>query len=307
MNLDIAFDRIESIEFGVGRDDGPDRTYRFVPVDNSVQTALTEMVDATQSAMATSTTDPARYQPSEKYGSVEYVYLPLDDALCDGLRALHDANNLEVDSGALGAPASLFCYFVRLVDADSKRLTAVRRATQFKGVLNKRLIRFINDSLRLVEDTTFKLDADFDLLIDSEAVHVLRPSSLEFVGRLQDAIMAAAPGNLEAVGRDLPFVDFGSISVYAQKHPRAARYIASIRAQGGTAGINEESLRRLCESTGVALDDLDGQLQVPSGSEMGFLEVLDRRRYEIELITDSPEQYRAASRERLGSSMSGAS
>lgn len=32
---------------------------------------------------------------------------------------------------------------------------------------------------------------------------------------------------------------------------------------------------------------------------MGFLEVLDRRRYEIELVANSPEQYRAASRSKL--------
>ena len=32
---------------------------------------------------------------------------------------------------------------------------------------------------------------------------------------------------------------------------------------------------------------------------MGFLEVLDRRRYEIELVANFPEQYRAASRSKL--------
>jgi hypothetical protein len=32
---------------------------------------------------------------------------------------------------------------------------------------------------------------------------------------------------------------------------------------------------------------------------MGFLEVLDRRRYEINLVKNSPERYRAASRKKI--------
>lgn len=32
---------------------------------------------------------------------------------------------------------------------------------------------------------------------------------------------------------------------------------------------------------------------------MGFLEVLDRRRYEVKLVPDEPEQFRAPSRTRL--------
>jgi len=299
MDLDFGFDDIATVEFGVGRDEGPGRTYHYVPVDRTVGDALVEMAGATHTAMEQYAPTPSRYEPSEKHASIEYVFLPLADDLCHGLRTLHEANNLPVDSNALREPTQLFCYFVRLVDSSARRLTAVRRASQFKGVLNRRLIRLTNDALRLVDEDVFKLDTDFDLLIDAESVHVLRPAALEFVGQLQAAIVAAAPANLEAVGRDLPFIDFSSINAYAQKHPRAARYIASIRAQGGTAGINQESLRRLCESTGVALNEIDGRLLVPAGSEMGFLEVLDRRRFEIELIEDSPERYRASSRERL--------
>jgi hypothetical protein len=33
---------------------------------------------------------------------------------------------------------------------------------------------------------------------------------------------------------------------------------------------------------------------------MDFLEVLDRRRYELELVKGSPEQYKAASRRKIG-------
>src|SRR2546426_481228 len=79
-------------------------------------------------------------------------------------------------------PATVFCYFARLTDSKGRRLTALRRATQFKGVLKSRLLRLVTDSLKLVEDHIFKLDRDFDLLIDSANVHILRPSGFEFAG-----------------------------------------------------------------------------------------------------------------------------
>ena len=38
---------------------------------------------------------------------------------------------------------------------------------------------------------------------------------------------------------------------------------------------------------------------VKSGYEMGFLEVLDRRRYRLELIDGQAENYKASSRNKL--------
>jgi hypothetical protein len=35
---------------------------------------------------------------------------------------------------------------------------------------------------------------------------------------------------------------------------------------------------------------------------MGLLEVLDRRRYEVELVKDSPERFKAASRRKIDAS-----
>ena len=65
-------------------------------------------------------------------------------------------------------------------------------------------------------------------------VHILRPSGFEFAGQLQQAILDAVPENIKAIRKDLAFVDFDGIEAYAAKHPRAARYLASIRAQEET-------------------------------------------------------------------------
>lgn len=145
----------------------------------------------------------------------------------------------------------------------------------------------------------FKLDNDFDLLVDSQSVHILRPSGFEFAGQLQDAILNAVPKNVAALQKDLAFVDFAAVQAYAGAHPRAARYLASIRAQKVTKNIDKNALKRLCKDTGVEVKESKGKLLVGNDHIMGFLEVLDRRRYELELVKGTPERFRAASRRKL--------
>jgi hypothetical protein len=45
--------------------------------------------------------------------------------------------------------------------------------------------------------------------------------------------------------------------------------------------------------------EVDGKINVGIDHVVAFLEVLDRRRYEVILVADSPEPYRASSRQRI--------
>ena len=301
MKLEFGLDNVSVTEFGVGRDEGNGQTFVAVPVGADVQAALREMVHATWDAMQGDNEEPAKYEPAEKHGSTEYLYLPLNDDLAASIRALHVSAQLDVDAEALSDPADVFCYFARLTDTKGRRLTALRRATQFKGVLKSknRLVRMLDDTLRIIEDTVFKLDSDFDLLIDGTNVHILRPSGFEFAGQLQQAILDAVPENIKAIRKDLGFVEFDGIEAYAAKHARAARYLASILSLDETASIDKSLLKKLCKQTGVELSESKGKLKIAHGHEMGFLEVLDRRRYEVSLVKDSAERYRAASRRKI--------
>jgi len=51
----------------------------------------------------------------------------------------------------------------------------------------------------------------------------------------------------------------------------------------------------------TSLDKLEsnGKIIVEEDAVLGFLEVLDRRRYELELVKGSSERFKAASRSRL--------
>lgn len=301
MNLEFDLNNVTLVEFGVGRDDGNGEAFVVVPVDAKVQTALREMTQATWQAMQQDKGGPTKYEPSDKHGSVEYLYLPLVDDMAAGVRDLHQAVNLPLDAAALTLPAEVFCYFVRLTDKQKRKLTALRRATQFKGIVkNKgRLIRLLDDTLQIVEDTLFKLDSDFDLIIDAKNVHILRPSGFEFAGKLQQAILDAVPGNVAAIKEELTFIEFDGIEKYAAKHPRAARYLASIRGQKEMKDIDKAALKKLCKSTGVEVSESKGKVIISDGHELAFLQVLDRRRYQLELVKGKPEKFVAASRKSI--------
>ena len=301
MSAQFNVSAVELVEFGVGLDDGRDQRYVSVPIDADIQAALREMVITTRDEMKEAG-DATTYDHGEKYAGHENLRLPLDSELASHILKFHEAKNLPSEPTALSDPANVFCYFARMRDNKGHRMTAIRRATTFKGVLKSRLLQFTTDALKLVQDKVFKLDRDFDLLVDDGGVQILRPAGFEFVGALEGAVLAAVPKNVKAIKADLPFVDFGPIESYATHHPRAARYLASIRVQQETKNIDKNNLKKLCEHTGVKVQEVNGKLQVDEGSTMDFLGVLDRRLYEVELVKGSPESFRAASRSRIGSS-----
>lgn len=288
---------VPATEFGVGLENGVADEFVLVPVDDGVQTALKEMITATREQLNTVTA--SRYEPSEKYGSTEHLHLPLEDELASHVRAIHEANNLPVNARVLSNPEKVFCYFVRIVDGTGHRVTGIRRAGTFKGILKSRLLQLATDALKIVEDKVFKLDSDFDMLVESTGISILRPSGFEFVGELQEAILGAAPANIKKIESDLPFVDFSSIESYATSHPRAARYLASIRVQKEAKNIDKTALKKLCASTGVKIREEKGKIVVEDGSLMDFLGVLDRRLYQVELVRGLPESFRASSRSRI--------
>ena len=298
MMIEFNLDTVEVTEFGVGRESHDGLGFGLVPVDAGVQTALLSMAKATRDRMAVIDDEAAEYEPADKHSGTEYLVVPVGGPLDAAVRELHDAENLPFDDAHLSDPATIFCYFARFTDQQGRRLTAIRRAAQFKGILKSKLVRITDDTLRMVEDNVFKLDTDFDLLLDSAFTHIWRPSAFEFLGRLKQAILDAVPDNVDAIASDLAFVDMSGIEEYAMSRPRAARYLASIRSQE-LQGIDQQALEALCHSTGVQIQYANGKIVVKDGDEMGFLEVLDRRRYRLELVPNQPERFRAPSRVRI--------
>lgn len=149
MKLEFDVANVEVTEFGVGREGDNGQSFVVVPVDSGVQKALREMAEDTWNAMQAADDGPTKYEPSEKHAATEYLYLPLTDDMAESVRNLHGSVSLAINTSALTDPAHLFCYFARFTDKKCRRLTALRRASQFKGVLKSknRLIRMLDDTL----------------------------------------------------------------------------------------------------------------------------------------------------------------
>lgn len=302
MNLSFDLESVVTTEFGVGRVDDGQQRYVAVPADEEVQAVLAQMAADTRTSMTASAEhgDAKAYEPSEKYAATEYVLVAADESWDSEVRELHEATNLVLDSSGLKEPQRIFCYFARFTDGEGRRLTGVRRATQFKGILKSRLVQLRTDSLKVVDDAVFKLDADFDLLVDEDNTHVWRPGGLEALAGLTQEVLKAVPVSVARIVAELPFLDLAGVESYAASRPRAARYLASIGTRHALAGITTDALMDLCKRTDVNVEKVDGQVKVVGGSEMGLLEVLDRRRYELALVPEAPERFRAMSRTKIG-------
>ena len=303
MSLSFDLGGVVTAEFGVGRMDDGQQRHVGVPADEEVQGILVQMAADTWASMTGSAEEGTAkaYEPSEKYAGTEYLSVAVGEPWDREVRELHDANNLVLDSDGLKEPERIFCYFARFTDGEGKRLTGVRRAIQFKGILKSRLIQLRTDALKVVEDTVFKLDADFDLLMDDDNTHVWRPSGFESLAELTQEILKAVPASISRIAAELPFLELAGVESYAVSRPRAARYLASIGTKQQLAGITTDALMDLCMRTGVDVQKVNGRIEIAEGSEMGLLEVLDRRRYELALVPTTPERYRASSRTKIGS------
>ncbi len=199
MSIDFDFSTIKCIEFGLGLDSTGGPEFVQIPVDTGTKQVLCEMARETANSLMERSDEIQPYDPAEKHGSLEYLSLPLDSTLAASMRDLHTASNLPINTNAASSPESVYCYFARFVDAQVRSLTGVRRSSRFKGVMKSHLLKFWADQLELIEGQIFRLDHDFDFLMDEALIHILRPSGFEFTGRLQSAILAAVPENVAAL------------------------------------------------------------------------------------------------------------
>ena len=298
--LDFTFEQTETTVFGIGRKRGSDRIFEQVPTNKNVQDELRKCASATWKIMQKGEEGSQAYDPSDETASTKYTHISLNDRMAAIFHDLQKADNLTKNPSVLSDMSDAFCYFAQFTDSAHRKLTAVHRTAQFKSLGKSRLMSWIDGTLKLVENPVFKIDAVFDLLIDSKFVHILHPKGFEFVGNLEQFILSSAQEHAEIIQKDLPFVDITPVKQYAATHIRAARCLASIRARSWTKDIDRDALKQACYDTNVKVVESNGQLDV-SDDITGFLEVLDRRRYSVGLVMDSPEQFRAASRRRIGS------
>ena len=303
MNHGFNFNAITSTEFCVCYDTTDGEVYWQIPVDAEVQGALGDMLRKTVEAL-----DPAgdamdAYEPAQKYSSEERLVASNGEPHMDKLRALHALQNIQTNAGVIRETQRLAFYFAVFRDAQSRKIVAVRRATQFKGVVKarNRLISLVDDTLKLVADDVFKLDNDFDYLVFHDKTWILRPTGFEYTAALEEAISAQAAAITEELSKSVPCVDFARLIEFVGGHKRAARLISSLRTRSDLHLTSIKMLKKGCKSNGIEFETKGGKVYPKEGSEMAFLELLDRRRYTVELIEEQEEFYVAPNRRNVAS------
>lgn len=291
-----------TVEFGVGRrisdDKSPSPVYVSITADDDVQRALSTMAMDTWKEMERIAGDPEVYDPAEEPSGRDHLILPLTDPLAIPFRDLYEARSFNPDNAALDEPGQVFSYYAQFTDSNGDRLLAQRRADQFKGQLKKKLVAFRGDSLRLVTESIFQLNTDFDVLIDADYVHIVNPASFKSLGGIDEAIKQSVAGNARQLSLEFPEVNWARIENHALSHPRSASLLASIRIKGHAENIDIDSFLESCAHEQVAVSCPNGTIEVPVDHIQDFLEVLDRRRYGVN-YTGQQERYRATRRHRL--------
>jgi len=291
-----------NIEFGVCRGPLRDSQFAIVPVDATVRTILEEMVLTTRTELGLDASAPVleKYELSELYPSETPVALPLNDPLADDIRALFTYSNIPTNAKMLDDVREVTAYFCIIHDGSGQKLMAIRRASQFKAMLKRRLIRVFDETLQALIGPVFQLDSDFDLLVADETLHILRPAAFEQLANVDAEILVQAGKNTAALDATVPGIRFSALAPYVSRHKRAARLIASLLRRNDLADISGKNLRRECLRNGILVEAIEGKMVPQKGQELAFLYLLDRRRYVVSLIAGKWEQYEAGSRKGVG-------
>ena len=301
MNFAFSIGAIEdsAVEFGVGRRMvGDDVDLKAVPIDARAKVELREIARLRLEQMS-KIENPTEYEVANDYNQDVYLVLPVASPLARPLVDIHQAVNVPTDPDMLANLGPVFCYFTYYTDEHGQRLTGVRRANQFKGLQKKRLLAFLGNELRYINEGIFEINDEFDVLIDSNFVHIINPKSFRYLAQIDQAIIDAVPQNIYAIQQKMPYVDWSSVEAYAAAHTRSATLLSSINASNLATNVDKDSLIDLCTKTEVVVSEFNGAIIIPKDQVVGFLEVLDRRRYQVPLVPQSPESFRATSRQRI--------
>lgn len=295
--MPFNFNQIQSVSFGVCLNVEEGESYRIVPSEAGVQDALKAMLMDTMAALTQQeNTTIEDFSPAEKYGATERLKVSLESEWVQKHKQIYAAQNLLTDTHGLDNPTAVISYFAIFHDAGGNKLMGFRRAAQFKGVVKKHLVTIINDALRLVDDNLFKLDSDFDFLIFDEQILIWRPSGFLFTAGMDEHIAACAATNVDYIAGEMSCVNFDALRGFVSRHKLAMRLVAAIKSRNDLSAITKQRLKAECNDSGVKLVQKDGKLLPAEGSEMGFLMLLDRRRYTLTLVPKHPETYEAPSR-----------
>lgn len=296
-NFDLQ--NIQDVNFGVALRDNGNRY--FVPTDGPIKEALKDVLSATVAAFARLDGDWETHDISEDYGDRRRVYATRDTDYLAELSAIFDAGDLDDLANAHEHVPDIDHYFGIFHDNHGRKAVGIKKGTQLKGTLGARnkLMRLADDSLRMIDDDVLKLDREFDAIITDGHVFMLKVRSVEYLANIVEHVAGAAVHKVQQIHDTVHFLDFSRIQADIAKHPKMARMAASIAARNDLAQIRQDRVQDLAAHHNLVLKDVEGRLQCRRQDEAKLLEILDARRYQLDLTAEGPVPYRATGRQKV--------
>ncbi|WP_442177008.1 hypothetical protein [Rhizobium leguminosarum] len=297
---EFSIESIASVNLGVSlRDDG--QRY-FVPSDGGTKSALIDILKDTVSAFSDIATPWEIYDISEDYGSKRKIYSPRDNEYMIALSAIFDVGAMPDLTNIHEHVSDIDFYFGEFTDIHDRKAIGIRKATQLKGTLSarNRLVRLVNDTVVMIEEETLKLDTQFDVIVTAANVFILHPRNVELVAKISQSVAATAAAKLQIIHDTLAFLDMSRIATAIAKHPQMARHAASIAANPDLGNFQKAKIEEMAGLHGVIFKILpDGRLQCRVQDHAKLLEILDARRYNLDLAGDGGDPYRATARQKV--------
>lgn len=297
----MPIEDFRNIEFGICTIiEGQPAIFR-IPIDNSVRVMLFDMHEEFYKSYFRIEEEPELYQPSEKYGPTEKLIIPLNNEHIESLRELYNHNNIPVADVAIGEIANKITYYFAIFrHTNGSKQIAVKRPATFKGLLRKKLIRLIDDTLHGIGDNVFKLDNDFDFIIHENNIDILHPTGFNFIANIEDEILRSAADATRQLSVRILFINFNYLADFVGHSKTAAKLITSIKSRDDLERTSQIKLLEKCTRIGVVVREENGQIVPDEAHIVRFLEILDRRGYDFDILEeDIPEIYIAASRKRV--------
>ncbi len=299
----MTLNDFQNIEFGLAISIEGEDSFVRIPVDNTVKNSLIEMRDEFYCQYNNSEQEPDNFLPSEKYAGTERLKANSNENYLITIRGLYNNDNILISNIDLSEKAeSISFYFAIFYTNNGNRELAIKRPSQFKGLLKKKnkLIRWADDTLKVIPDDVFKLDQDFDFIVESdERINILHPSGFIFISDMEEQILQAAAATTHQLAQRVPCVNFAVLTDYISQSKRAAKLVASIKSRNDLEHTSLNKLRNLCNSLRIEIHEENGQIVPSENHILDFLYVLDRRQYDIDITDLQPEIYVAASRRKI--------
>ncbi|MEI9424897.1 DUF4868 domain-containing protein [Mesorhizobium sp. Cs1299R1N1] len=291
---------IVAVNFGVTlRSNG---NMHFVPTDAATKDTLRTILRDTIDSFEAVQTGWEAYDISEDYGAKRRIYAERKNEFMGDLSAIFDAGALDDLANVQDHIQDMDYYFAEFTDDQGRRAIGIKKATRLKGTIKarNRLVRLVDDTLTMIQENVLRLDQEFDVIVTDAHVYILNVGPMEQVAKIVANVAATAAAKVQAIHDAITFLDLSRIVEQIGSHPRVARHAASVAGNANLAAFQRAPIEALAAQHGIKFKELEnGRLQCRVQDHAKLIELLDARRYHLDLTGDGGDPYRASGRQKV--------